>query len=179
MTKKSYLTVSNYIDSLFPDAKCELFYTQDYELVIAVMLSAQTTDKAVNNVTKSLFKDYLSLNWPLYLLFTIGFAGGIALGYFWKQDISYMFSLALSCSALCVTFFLPFYFSNQEVIYDKYDVYFQRGTEAVAKRLVNMMQQNIDLTLEEKKRIEDSLENRNNPLEDNKEEGNKKDSDEP
>ena len=61
MTKKSYLTVSNYIDSLFPNAKCELFYTQDYELVIAVMLSAQTTDKAVNNVTKSLFKDYPTL----------------------------------------------------------------------------------------------------------------------
>ena len=61
MTRKSYLTVSNYIDSLFPDAKCELFYTQDYELVIAVMLSAQTTDKAVNIVTKSLFKDYPTL----------------------------------------------------------------------------------------------------------------------
>ena len=61
MTKKEYLTVSQYIDSLFPDAKCELFYTRDYELVIAVMLSAQTTDKAVNNVTQSLFKDYPSL----------------------------------------------------------------------------------------------------------------------
>ena len=61
MTKKSYLTVSTYIDSLFPDAKCELFYTCDYELVIAVMLSAQTTDKAVNNVTQSLFKDYPTL----------------------------------------------------------------------------------------------------------------------
>lgn len=50
-----------YIDSLFPDAKCELFYTKDYELVIAVMLSAQTTDKAVNNVTKVLFEKYKSL----------------------------------------------------------------------------------------------------------------------
>ncbi len=61
MTKKSYLTISNYIDSLFPDAKCELFYSKDYELVIAVMLSAQTTDKAVNNITQSLFKDYPTL----------------------------------------------------------------------------------------------------------------------
>ena len=61
MTKKEYLTVSNYIDSLFPDAKCELFYQKDYELVIAVMLSAQTTDKAVNQVTESLFKDYPTL----------------------------------------------------------------------------------------------------------------------
>lgn len=50
--------ISQYVDSLFPNAKCELFYSKDYELAIAVMLSAQTTDKAVNLVTKSLFKDY-------------------------------------------------------------------------------------------------------------------------
>ena len=61
MTKKEYLTVSTYIDSLFPDAKCELFYSKDYELVIAVLLCAQTTDKAVNKVTQSLFKDYPTL----------------------------------------------------------------------------------------------------------------------
>ena len=53
--------ISNYVDSLFPDAKCELFYSQDYELVIAVMLSAQTTDKAVNATTYTLFKDFPSL----------------------------------------------------------------------------------------------------------------------
>ena len=61
MTKEKYQFIGEYIDSLFPDAKCELFYTKDYELVIAVMLSAQTTDKAVNNVTESLFKDYPTL----------------------------------------------------------------------------------------------------------------------
>lgn len=53
--------ISNYVDSLFPDAKCELFYSQDYELAIAVMLSAQTTDKAVNATTYTLFKDFPSL----------------------------------------------------------------------------------------------------------------------
>lgn len=50
-----------FADSLFPDAKCELFYNKDYELAIAVMLSAQTTDKAVNQVTKPLFEKYSSL----------------------------------------------------------------------------------------------------------------------
>ena len=53
--------ISNYVDSLFPDAKCELFYSQDYELAIAVMLSAQTTDKAVNATTYTLFKDFPTL----------------------------------------------------------------------------------------------------------------------
>ena len=61
MTKEQYRFIAEYIDSLFPDAKCELFYQKDYELVIAVMLSAQTTDKAVNQVTESLFKDYPTL----------------------------------------------------------------------------------------------------------------------
>ena len=47
-----------YINELFPNAKCELNYSKDYELLIAVMLSAQTTDKKVNQVTEVLFKRY-------------------------------------------------------------------------------------------------------------------------
>ena len=47
--------VKNYLDELFPNPKCELNYNKDYELLIAVMLSAQTTDKKVNEVTPELF----------------------------------------------------------------------------------------------------------------------------
>lgn len=54
--------ISNYLDKLLPNASCELNYNKDYELVIAVMLSAQTTDKAVNKVTDNLFKKYSTLN---------------------------------------------------------------------------------------------------------------------
>jgi len=46
------------LDKLFPDAKCELYYEQDYELLIATVLSAQCTDKRVNVVTKELFSRY-------------------------------------------------------------------------------------------------------------------------
>ena len=49
------------MDYLFPNPKCELDYNKDYELLIAVMLSAQTTDKRVNMVTKVLFNKYKSL----------------------------------------------------------------------------------------------------------------------
>ncbi len=51
----------DYLDEMFPSARCELFYSKDYELVIAVMLSAQTTDKSVNAVTPILFDKYPSL----------------------------------------------------------------------------------------------------------------------
>ena len=53
--------IINYLDELFPDARCELNYNKDYELLIAVMLSAQTTDKRVNMVTDILFNKYNSL----------------------------------------------------------------------------------------------------------------------
>ena len=53
--------ITLYLDKLFPNPKCELEYTKDYELLIAVMLSAQTTDKRVNMVTDILFKKYDSL----------------------------------------------------------------------------------------------------------------------
>lgn len=45
----------------YPNPKCELNFNKDYELVLAVMLSAQTTDKRVNMITESFFKEYDSL----------------------------------------------------------------------------------------------------------------------
>ena len=53
--------VERYLDELFPNPKCELDYNKDYELLIAVVLSAQTTDKRVNAVTSNLFDKYKSL----------------------------------------------------------------------------------------------------------------------
>ncbi len=43
---------------MFPDAECELVHENPFELVIAVLLSAQCTDNLVNKVTKDLFKKY-------------------------------------------------------------------------------------------------------------------------
>lgn len=53
--------ILNYLDELFPNAHCELEYNKDYELLIAIVLSAQTTDKRVNKVTKVLFNKYKTL----------------------------------------------------------------------------------------------------------------------
>lgn len=43
---------------MFPDAECELVHKNPFELVIAVLLSAQCTDVLVNKVTKQLFEKY-------------------------------------------------------------------------------------------------------------------------
>ena len=53
--------IEEYLDYLFPNPKCELIYTNDYELLIAIVLSAQSTDKRVNSVTPIIFNKYKSL----------------------------------------------------------------------------------------------------------------------
>lgn len=58
MTKSQRIFFSHYLEELFPDAKAELDFENNFELIVAVVLSAQTTDIAVNKVTKDLFKYY-------------------------------------------------------------------------------------------------------------------------
>lgn len=58
---KNVSSILAYFDELIPNPHCELVYHKDYELLIAVMLSAQTTDKRVNQVTEVLFQKYPTL----------------------------------------------------------------------------------------------------------------------
>ena len=53
--------ILEYLDELYPNPICELNYTKDYELLLAIVMSAQTTDKRVNQVTEILFKKYDTL----------------------------------------------------------------------------------------------------------------------
>jgi len=49
------------LKSIFPEAKMVLNYSNNWELLVAVVLSAQCTDKMVNKVTEKLFKKYKTL----------------------------------------------------------------------------------------------------------------------
>lgn len=50
--------ILDYMESLFPHAECELIHENPFQLLVAVVLSAQTTDVAVNKVTPKLFQDF-------------------------------------------------------------------------------------------------------------------------
>lgn len=50
--------IYKYLSNLSENPKCELEYNSIYELLVAVILSAQCTDKRVNEVTRELFKNY-------------------------------------------------------------------------------------------------------------------------
>jgi len=59
--KKKAAAVIRELKKLFPDSKIVLNYSNNWELLVAVMLSAQCTDKKVNEVTKKLFEKYKTL----------------------------------------------------------------------------------------------------------------------
>ena len=58
MQKNNINYILENLEQLFPNAGCELNYNNVFELIIAVSLSAQTTDKSVNKITPELFKKY-------------------------------------------------------------------------------------------------------------------------
>ena len=55
---KKYQDIFNVLDKLIPNPQSELKFNNEFELLVAVMLSAQCTDKRVNIVTEELFKVY-------------------------------------------------------------------------------------------------------------------------
>jgi endonuclease-3 len=59
--KKRVLVILRELKKLFPDAGMMLRYHNNWELLVAVELSAQCTDKKVNEVTEKLFKKYKTL----------------------------------------------------------------------------------------------------------------------
>ncbi|BCX79412.1 endonuclease III [Campylobacter sp. 19-13652] len=57
-SKKDILNIKQTLIDTFKDAKSELKFKNHYELIVAVMLSAQCTDKRVNLITPALFSEY-------------------------------------------------------------------------------------------------------------------------
>lgn len=59
--KKEVNNILDYFNELFKSIKSELIYDTDYQLLMAVVLSAQATDKMVNKITSKLFSKYSNL----------------------------------------------------------------------------------------------------------------------
>jgi len=58
ITDSELKEVLDRLDETYPDAECALDHENVFQLIVAVALSAQTTDKSVNLITPKLFKDY-------------------------------------------------------------------------------------------------------------------------
>ncbi len=58
MNKNEAINILNILKKSYPDAKCSLDFSSPFELLVAVILSAQCTDERVNKTTPSIFEKY-------------------------------------------------------------------------------------------------------------------------
>ena len=54
--------IMDYLDKVFPNVECELDFSNNLELIIAVLLSAQCKDEYVNRATVGLFENYKTID---------------------------------------------------------------------------------------------------------------------
>jgi endonuclease-3 len=60
--KKLFEKINKELKRIYPKAKIALNFSNPWELLVAVILSAQTTDKKVNEITEKLFKKYKTID---------------------------------------------------------------------------------------------------------------------
>ncbi len=62
ISKAKVIEILDILEETYPQAKCELNYGTPFQLLVATMLSAQSTDRTVNRITETLFARYPDLN---------------------------------------------------------------------------------------------------------------------
>lgn len=113
-------------------------------------------------------KDWCILNWPLFVIPVLGGTTGILITIFLIKDISFLIPITYVGSIIFLIFFFPFYFSNMEVIYHRYEEAFKLGNQEAINIVLSRIQTTIELSEEEKKDLENSFKESNPEEEENK-----------
>ena len=118
---------------------------------------------ALNNtflkIKRAYMKDWFSLNWPMLALSFVGAIVGALISILLIRNTMYLGAFMCLGSVTLIVFFLPFYFSNMEVIYHHYESNFKDGNKAAVEMILHRIQSSIELSEEERKELEDSFKN--------------------
>ena len=106
-------------------------------------------------------KDWFKLNWPLLVLAFVGSVSGGLICAFAFKTYAFLAPTFTLCAFILLIFFLPFYFSNMEVLYDRYEKVFKEGNKKAIEIILSRIQNSIELSEEEKRNLEESFKNDN------------------
>ena len=110
---------------------------------------------------RNMRKDWFVLNWPLLLLSFVGMAGFAVLDILVVKRVDLLPAFVIVGGVAMLVFYLPFYFTNMEVIYKKYETNFKEGNQRAIEEVLRKIQNSIDLSEEEKRSLEQSLQGQN------------------
>lgn len=106
---------------------------------------------------KNMRKDWFALNWPMLVLSFVGMVLFAALDILLIKRVDLLPAFVMVGGVAMLVFYLPFYFTNMEVIYKKYEDNFKEGNQKAIEEVLKKIQSSIDLTEEEKRSLEQSL----------------------
>lgn len=135
----------------------------------------QTIKRGVHTHSKEYYKYYFGLNWPLLLLMLIGFVGGRVLTGFVFNNPLMGVSVGVVFGFILSSFFFPFYFANNTVIYKQFENYFRNASKEIIEEFIERMERVTEINQEEREHFEKMMEDIGDPLSDNKEDNNKED----
>ena len=117
--------------------------------------------EAYSKARKEMRKDWFKLNWPLLVLSLAGsITGGLICALVFKKYL-FLAPAFTMCAFILIIFFLPFYFSNMESLYIRYENVFKEGNKKAIEVILSRIQNSIGLSEEEKRKLEESFKEEN------------------
>ena len=74
-----------------------------------------------------------------------------------EQDILFVLTFGIVSGVVLVSFYLPFYFPNQEAIFDVFGEEFHKGAINVTNRLIDSLQEDIEISKEQKEELQKEM----------------------
>ncbi len=132
-----------------------------------------------NSIRKSLIKEYWGLNWPIYVLFAIGYSLGAVLSFYFEYNYLFANIIALIIGFGFMIFYFPVFINNLESIYLNHEkdfanapILFQRKMEEVLNAQLNSLNSQMDALNKQMRENENKQNNEDksnsNPTEENK-----------
>ena len=137
-------------------------------------LYRDTFNVTISRNRKAFHKDFFSLNWPMFAIYLFTSIALIPLSLMFTTNGAVIASISVASGLALLMFFFPFFFSNQMVLYTKYNNAFKEGSYIITQRMLDMIQRRMDLNEQDKELLSkayDALNKAKNESEDdNKEE---------
>lgn len=120
---------------------------------------------------RSYRKDFWSLNWPLFVLLPLGIIGGYVLGIGLDIDLTYTMPISSMMGLACVIPFAPYFFAGMEALFAKYNVNMRKASMDLTQGFLQNLKDNVNLSEEDKAKIEELLSKQNQNDDDNQSQG--------
>lgn len=97
-----------------------------------------------NAIRRKIMKEYWGLNWPIFVLFFIGFASGVCIAYF--NDLNYVYGqvIGIIAGVVAMIFYHPIFLNNLESIYLNHEEHFSQAPQMFAMKMQNVISSQLD-----------------------------------